>query len=450
MHHVNSMALGRRGVGKMAMVLAFAGILFVAALVILELGSMTLASVPQPTPLALPNNDPSTTVTAIIINQNVPQTLDEQTAALANALAPSAGSRTLEQQTAALMTLIASRQAAKAREGAPPAKTPSLLQPRQKDPTLYEQQTSSAQISNGSFAFSTHHRLKSMTSSYAILIDRGDADARVALIKNRQHANAAYNPIADYNDSSSRVLIFIMTSALISRKRYNNKNLFEERAIPAMRTWAAAFPRTWFVMDAGPAATGALENCDFASVAEVTHRATSHNNEGVIHAATSSPPRKKFKPTNWTVADCSHAATTTGSDHPVSRPVLLTGCNNGYWGAGGPCCKCEAALRFAAGLLLHVKNDLENSSRHRRHLSSNSRSIRDLRGFGLTGSGAPIGASVAPFDWILYSDDDMYYAPKPFLAFLRRHDPNVAQVGVSYLWRLGLGLDVAQVGVSLR
>lgn len=429
MHHPNAMALGRRRIGKMTMFLAFAGILFVAALVILELGYMTLGSVPQPTPLALPNDDPSNTVTATIINQNVPQTLDEQTAALANKLAPSAGSRTLEQQTAALMALMASRQAAKAREGAPPAKIPPpLLQSHQIDPTLYEQQASSAQISNGSSAFSTHHRLKSMTSNDVILIDRGDADARVALIKNRQHANTAYYPTADYNGSSSRVLIFIMTSALISRKRYNNKNLFEERAVPAMRTWAAAFPRTWFVMDAGPAATGALENCDFAPVAEVTHgevtaRATSKNNEGVNHAATSSPPLKKFKPTNWTVADCSHAATMQGSDHPVSRPVLLADCNNGYWGSGGPCCKCEAALRFAAGLLPHVKNDL----------SSNNRSSRALRAFGLTGSGAPVGASVAPFDWILYSDDDMYYAPKPFLAFLRRHDPSVAQVGLILL-----------------
>jgi hypothetical protein len=449
------MALGRRKFGKLATFLAFAGIIVVAALVILELGLMTLASTSQPVPLAPPIDDASTTVAAIR-SHKAPQTLNEQTAALANALVPTTGSRTLEQQTAALVALMANRHAAKAREGASPLETRHLSRPRQFEHTPQKQQIhqveaslqhlehlsskdsrSSSQITNRSSAFVTRERIKSGASNGVTAPkspERRDGAARIMPFIRWHHANAAYSPTADSKDGGSRVLIFIMTSALISRKRYSNKNLFEERAVPAMRTWAAAFPRTWFVMDAGPAATAALVNCHFAPVVEASHgevAARARKNNDVEIDASSLPPLKKFKAANWTIADCSTMAATGRS--VVSRPVLMADCNNGYWGAGGPCCKCEAALRFAAGLLAHVKHDLDNPNRHRRHISSShesSSSDRHFGSFGLRGSGAPVGPSVAPFDWILYSDDDMYYAPKPFLAFLQRHDPNVAQVGV--------------------
>jgi len=65
-------------------------------------------------------------------------------------------------------------------------------------------------------------------------------------------------------------------------------------------------------------------------------------------------------------------------------------CDNGYWGRGGPCCKCEEALRFV---------------------------VDSERGHRL----------MAVIKWLVFSDDDMYYAPQPFSSFLGRHDHTLVQ-----------------------
>jgi hypothetical protein len=386
--------------------------------------------------------------------------------ALATALAPTTRPRTLEQQTAALVALMADRQVAKARGGAAIdlLPTPLLLQINA-PPTVRMLGGSSHGLAStpnssiiGAVPASSDFTFTTTGATAATVPKHGFATH--GALSPRHHANAAFAPTAADDDGHSRVLFFVMTSALISRKRYTNKNLFEERAVPAMRTWAAAFPRTWFVMDAGPAASAALEGCHFAAVAEADASellgdgdtaatgANGASGHGALHRS------KQLKAANWTVADCSgavsavtsafHLGSGVSSPFDVSRPVLLADCDNGYWGVGGPCCKCETALRFAAGLLGHV--EVRNNASHALGAQSNratfgersrdgerirSRSAHGLRaaGLGLVGAGAPrLGASVAPFDWVVFSDDDMYYAPKPFAAFLRRHDSRVAQV----------------------
>ena len=204
-----------------------------------------------------------------------------------------------------------------------------------------------------------------------------------------------------YDPSASRVLFLVMTSAQISRQRYRTKNLFAERAKPAMRTWAAGFPHVWFVMEPGPAADAELSGCRRSPLA-------------------SAPA--VGRPANWTAVDCSGL-------HEVTKPVLLVDCDNGYWGLGGPCCKCESALRFAAestrtGALLA---SVGNEGRWPSGGHGGGRS-------GGSGGGGEGGGSVGdgPVQWVCFSDDDMYFTPRPFARWLGRHDPSVAQVAASF------------------
>jgi hypothetical protein len=381
---------------------------------------------------------------------------------LATALAPTARPRTLEQQTAALVALMADRQAANARGGAAldPLPAPFLLQMHA--PRAVRMMGGSshglAPTSNSSIVGAVPASSGFTTTGATAATAPKHGFATQGALLQRHHANAAFAPTAVDDDGHSRVLFFVMTSALISRKRYTNKNLFEERAVPAMRTWAAAFPRTWFVMDAGPAASAALEGCHFAAVAEADASEVLGEGDAAATGANGASGHgalqrsKQLKAANWTVVDCSsavsalHLGSGVSSPFHVSRPVLLADCDNGYWGVGGPCCKCETALRFAAGLLGHVGDQVRHNASHALGKQSNramfgersrggerirSRSAAGLRaaGLGLVGAGAPrLGASVAPFDWVVFSDDDMYYAPRPFAAFLRRHDSRVAQV----------------------
>jgi hypothetical protein len=166
-----------------------------------------------------------------------------------------------------------------------------------------------------------------------------------------------------------RTLLFHVFQAHISRKRYRNKNLFVERAKPAMRTWAKGFKNVWFVMERGAATENQLQGCDRSIVAAAAQTAPS------------------LLPSNWTVITCggggggggssvssSEIIVSTGggggggsstrSKHSnqggqeeekeevgggaqgVDKPVLVVECDNGYWGTNGPCCKCEEALRF--------------------------------------------------------------------------------------------------------
>ena len=62
--------------------------------------------------------------------------------------------------------------------------------------------------------------------------------------------------------------------------------------------------------------------------------------------------------------------------------VLLSQCNADYWGSAGPCCKAETAMNYMLS-----RNDLMKSVK-----------------------------------WFVLSDDDYYFRPKLFLAYLDLHD----------------------------
>jgi hypothetical protein len=96
-----------------------------------------------------------------------------------------------------------------------------------------------------------------------------------------------------------------------------------------MATWASAFPLTWIVLDDGPEAR--------ALVARPGCR------------------QKKF-PQNPLAPPGSPEAAAEVVEHlcKEDRPIVLAPCDAGYWGEGGPCCKCTFAVRH----LTVVRTDL--------------------------------------------------------------------------------------------
>jgi hypothetical protein len=87
-------------------------------------------------------------------------------------------------------------------------------------------------------------------------------------------------------------------------------------------------------------------------------------------------------------AEGEEAATTVAEYTCEGRPILLApGCDAGYWGEGGPCCKAQFAMRH----MLVVRKQLFDS---------------------------------APIKWWGFADDDVYFVPGTMRRFLGMHEAN--------------------------
>ena len=160
------------------------------------------------------------------------------------------------------------------------------------------------------------------------------------------------SPLSIQSEPTSFIWFFVMSSTLIERKRYKNKNLYNERGLSILRTWGRPFARSrslFFVVEQSPSARVEFNHCV-----------------------------ENVEPGGWNMVRCAE-------EEDLEAQILLTSCDNSYWGVTGPCCKCESALLY--------------------YLDAG-----------------------APSRWVAYSDDDMYFVPEPFLVFLSRFDPKVAQV----------------------
>lgn len=103
------------------------------------------------------------------------------------------------------------------------------------------------------------------------------------------------------------------------------------------------------------------------------------------------------------------------------RPLLVAeGCDAGYWGAGGPCCKASHAFRHLAvhreALLDPIPAAAPPPARH----------LANASGSGLSSGRGSIGSiSISSSSsgrgglrWFVFADDDSYFVPSPLRRFL--------------------------------
>ena len=187
-----------------------------------------------------------------------------------------------------------------------------------------------------------------------------------------------------------------------------NRNYYESRVQPAMRTWASAFKYVWVVMEDAPAARALTSDpkCRverFASSKPVPETNTNTDTNIDTKSDTTSPAahtrqllrvaevldKGEGKKLDRFCSGCIRGGSDETLDYTLeyfcdSHPIILSNCSNGYWGTDGPCCKCEAAFRH----LVQVRPEVHQKIR-----------------------------------WMVFSDDDMYFVPPTMVNFLSAHDP---------------------------
>ena len=124
-------------------------------------------------------------------------------------------------------------------------------------------------------------------------------------------------------------------------------------------------------------------------------------------------------------ADAAEVKSTTGANASVSteyvcsekRPLLVApGCDAGYWGVQGPCCKAAHAFRHLA---VHRANLLANSSSSSTSSASpRSSSLQSRRLDDDDDPAAAASSSGGGIRWFVFADDDSYFVPSPLRRYL--------------------------------
>lgn len=114
-----------------------------------------------------------------------------------------------------------------------------------------------------------------------------------------------------------------------------------------------------------------------------------------------------------------HANASVSTEYVCSekRPLLVApGCDAGYWGVQGPCCKAAYAFRHLA---VHRANLLANSSSS--STSKASPPLSSLQSRRLDHDDDPAATASSGgggIRWFVFADDDSYFVPSPLRRYL--------------------------------
>jgi len=221
------------------------------------------------------------------------------------------------------------------------------------------------------------------------------------------------------------------------------RNYYTNRAMPGLLTWGKAFPNLWVVMEDSPEAKQLVARPHCMSKAFAVHWVAGSN--------ATARGRPKVAPKTPT----SHASYATGNDVNSSvvyeytcegKPIILAPCDSGYWGAGGPCCKCEVSIRHLLVTRRLLFDGLDEESEP--GAEAGAKGGADSGGQGRSqfqgGSGGGGGGGIR---WFVFSDDDTFFVPSTMRRFLQGYDdrlPIVAGRG-----DVPGGLSYARVGTKL-
>jgi len=176
----------------------------------------------------------------------------------------------------------------------------------------------------------------------------------------RDPANAVAPDLRQPPLSPSDIAFFISSSPKGKRSMYQHgpgttqtHDYYSSRVLPGLATWAVNFPLLWIVFDNSTEAWEAVHHprCRAESIS--------------------------LKTGDSTMFQSHHEAREFFCD--AGRPIILTPCDNGYWGATGPCCKFEASLRH----LVVVRQAIFQKAQ-----------------------------------WFIFADDDAFFSPAPLQSLL--------------------------------
>jgi hypothetical protein len=184
-----------------------------------------------------------------------------------------------------------------------------------------------------------------------------------------------------------------------------------------MRTWASGFEHVYFVIEYSAAASQEFNpsnNCNHEKVVNVFEEGDRYKEGNHVFRNTQSVVK---------CADNKH-------------PVLLVECTNAYWGSSGPCCKFEEAIKFVTSSMLHAgfRDNYHNNNKNKNNNNSFCLFLKCILQWFPFSLYLSLNLFVIlflkekEFDWVVFSDDDMYYDPLPFTMFLKKHDPSIAQI----------------------